>query len=69
MHTNVEYLSCDKVEALRYFQLLDLRYCDRNVVIERVSTTVLQLYLILTPAQILESEILSLQQLLRWSSL
>ena len=69
MHTNVEYLSCDKVEALGYFQLLDLRYCDRNVVIERVSTTVLQLYLILTPAQILESEILSLQQLLRWSSL
>ena len=69
MHTNVEYLSCDKVEALRYFQLSDLRYCDRNVVIERVSTTVLQLYLILTTAQILESEILSLQQLLRWSSL
>ena len=54
MHTNVEYLSWDKVEALEYFQLSDMRYNDKNVVIERVSTTVLQLYLIWTPSQILE---------------
>ena len=46
MHTNVEYLSCGKVEALGYFQLSDMRYDDRNVVIKRVSTTDLQLYLI-----------------------
>ena len=46
MHTNVEYLSWGKVEALEYFQLSDMRYNDKNVVIERVSTTVLQLYLI-----------------------
>ena len=46
MHTNVEYLSCDKVEVLGYFQLCDLRYDDRNMVTKRVSTTVLQLYLI-----------------------
>ena len=54
MHTNAEYLSCSEVEALRYFQLSDMRYDDRNVVTERVSTTVLQIYLIWTPAQILE---------------
>ena len=54
MHTNVEYLSCGKVEALGYFQLSDMGYDDRNVVTERVSTTVLQLYLIWTLAQILE---------------
>ena len=54
MHTNVEHLSCGEVEALGYFQLLDMRYDDNNVVTERVSTTVLQLYLIWTPAQILE---------------
>ena len=46
MHTNVEYLSCGKVEALRYFQLSDMRYGDRNAGTERVSVTVLQLYLI-----------------------
>ena len=54
MHTNVEYLSCGKVEALRYFQLSDMRYDDRNAGTERVSVTVLQLYLIWTPVQILE---------------
>ena len=54
MHTNVEYLSCGEVEALGYFQLLEMRYNDRNVVTARVSTTVVQLYLIWTPAQILE---------------
>ena len=32
MHTNVEYLSCGKVETLGYFQLSDMRYDDRNVV-------------------------------------
>ena len=46
MHTNVEHLSCGEVEALGYFQLSDMRYDDRNVVTERVSTTVRQLYLI-----------------------
>ena len=46
IHTDVEYLSCGEVEALEYFQLLDARYDDRNVVTERVSTTVLQFYLI-----------------------
>ena len=46
MHTNVEYLSCGKVEALGYFQLSDMRYGDRNMVTEKISTTVLQLYLI-----------------------
>ena len=54
MHTNVEYLSCGEVEALGCFQLSDMRYDDRNMVTERVSTTVLQLYLIWKPAQILE---------------
>ena len=41
MHKNVEYLSSSKVEALEYFQLLDMRYDDRNVVTKRVSTIVL----------------------------
>ena len=54
MHTNVEYLSCGKVEVLGYLQLSDMRYVDRNEVTERVSTTVLQLYLIWTSTQILE---------------
>ena len=46
MHTNVEYLSCGEVEALGYFQLLDMRYDDRNLVTKSVRTTVLQLYLV-----------------------
>ena len=46
MHTNVESLSCGEVESLGYFQLSNMRYDDRNVVTERLSTTVLQLYLI-----------------------
>ena len=50
---NVGYMSYGKVEALGYFWLSEMRYGDRNVVTERVSTTVLQLYLIWTPAQIL----------------
>ena len=55
MDTNIEYLSCSKVEeALGYFQLSDMRYNNRNVVTEKVSTAVLQLYLIWAPAQILE---------------
>ena len=58
MHINVEYLSCAEVEALRYFQLLYKKKNDRNVVTKRVSTTVLQLYLVWTPAQILEHAIL-----------
>ena len=56
VHTNVEYLSYGKVEAFEYFQLSDMRYNDRNVVTERVSTPVL-LYLIWTPAQILQQVI------------
>ena len=43
---NVEYLSCGEVEALGYFQLTDIRYDDWNVVPEKVSTALLQLYLI-----------------------
>ena len=50
----MECLSCGEVEALGRFQLSDMRYSDRNVAPERVSITVLQLYLILEPAQILE---------------
>ena len=44
--TNVECLNYGKVEALGYFQLLDMRYDDRNAVTGRVSTIVAQLYLI-----------------------
>ena len=54
MHTNLEYLSCGKVEAFGYFSSSDMRYDDRNVVTERVSETVLQLYLVSTPVKILE---------------
>ena len=57
MHTNVEYFGGIEVEALGYFQLSGMRYHDRNVVTERLSTTVLELYLIWTPAQILEHAI------------
>ena len=46
IHTYVECLSCDEVEALGYIQLSDMRYNDSKVVTERVSSTVLQLYLI-----------------------
>ena len=53
MHTNIEYLSCSEVEALGYFQLSDM-IGWYNVVTERFRTTVLQLYLIWTLAQILE---------------
>ena len=42
------------VEALGYFQLSNRRYDDGDMVTERVRTRVLQLYLILTPKQILE---------------
>ena len=44
--TSVRYLNCNKVQALGYFQLLGMRYNDRNMVTEKVSTAVLQLYLI-----------------------
>ena len=53
MHRNIEYLSCSKVEVLGYFQLSDM-IGWYNVVTERFRTTVLQLYLIWTLAQILE---------------
>ena len=45
---NVEYLSCGEVETVGYFQLSDMKYDNRNVVTVRVrvSTTVVQLYLI-----------------------
>ena len=46
MHTNDEYLSCSEVEVLGYFKLSDMRYDDRNMVTERVSTIDLQLYVI-----------------------
>ena len=46
MHLNVELLSCSEVEALVYFQLLNMKYYDRNMGTERASTTVLQFYLI-----------------------
>ena len=52
MHRNIEYLSCSKVEVLGYFQLSDM-IGWYNVVTERFRTTVLQLYLIWTLAQIL----------------
>ena len=55
MHTNVEYLSSREAEALGDFQLSNMRYDDGNMVNKKVSTTVLQLYLIWTPAQILEN--------------
>ena len=44
MHINVECLNYHDSEALRYFQLFNMRYNDRNAVTEEVSTTVLQLY-------------------------
>ena len=53
MHTNNEYLNCSEVEVLGYFQLSDM-IGWYNVVTERFRTTVLQLYLIWTLAQILE---------------
>ena len=54
MHLNVEYLSWGEVEALVYFQLLNMRHDDRNMGTERASTTVLQFYLIWTLEKILE---------------
>ena len=46
MHTNVEYLSCDEIEALGYVQLSDIRYDNRNVVTEKNSpATLLNLHL------------------------
>ena len=41
-----EALMHSEVEALGYVQLSDMKYDDRNVVNQRVSTTALQLYLI-----------------------
>ena len=46
MDTNIECLSCSKVETFGYFQLSDMRYNDRKAVTKRFSTTFLQLYLI-----------------------
>ena len=46
MYNKVEYLSCGEVEALRFFQIPDMRYNDRNVLTEKARKTVLQLYLI-----------------------
>ena len=39
--TNVEYLSCDKVVALEYFQILDMRYDERNMATECNSPAIL----------------------------
>ena len=36
MYTNLEYLSCDEVEVLGYFQLMDMRYDDRNMVMKEL---------------------------------
>ena len=41
MNTDIECLSCGEVKALKYFQLLNMRYDNRNVDTERVSTIVL----------------------------
>ena len=41
MNTNVERLSCGKVEAVGYFELSDMVYDKSNAIIEKVSTTVL----------------------------
>ena len=41
MHTNAEYLNCSEVKALEYFQLLDMRYDDTNVVTKKVLDTFL----------------------------
>ena len=49
MHTYVKHFYSD-VEALGYFQWSDMWYNDKNMVPEIVSTTVLQLYLVWTPA-------------------
>ena len=49
----LQCLSCSEVQVLRYFQLSHMRYNDRYVVTEGVCTTVLQNYIIWTPAQIL----------------
>ena len=73
MRTNTEYLSCDEVEALGYFQLSDMKCDDENVAIERVSTTVLQLNLntctnLRTCCRVPETD-LRLPELLKWSSL
>ena len=38
VRTNVEYLSFGEIETLRYFQLLNMRYDDRNVVTEYSTT-------------------------------
>ena len=54
MYNKAEYLSCGEVEALKFFQIPDMRYNDRNLVTEKASKTVLQFYLIWTIAQILE---------------
>ena len=45
MGTNVKCLSCGEIEAFEYFELSNMRCDNRNVVTERNSTTVPQLYL------------------------
>ena len=36
MNTNGECLCCHKAEAMEYFKLLAMRYCDTNTVTQRV---------------------------------
>ena len=36
MDKNVEWLHCHKFEAMGYFELLDMRYVDMNVVTQSV---------------------------------
>ena len=50
-------LSCGKVEALGYFEILHTKYNDTKVVTKRVSTLVLEIYFIRTVVQILEHDI------------
>ena len=50
-------LSCGKVEALGYFEILHMKYNDTKVVTKRVSTLVLEIYFIRTVVQILEHDI------------
>ena len=39
MDTHAECLNCSEVEALGYFQLLNMKYNDRNKVTKRVRAT------------------------------
>ena len=63
MDTNLECLSFGGMEALGYILLSDMRPVDRNAVTERVSITVLRLYIVWTGAQIWERVSITVVQL------